>query len=360
MSYIICDLMIQNCKFGRYCSSITALINYWSVPFRKVYKYYCDISNIIDIILYLKGREILGLFTNDNRGFALSLDLLLAIIPLTIAMGFIAADMDNILYQTGDAVYRSSMDRAASDAVSTLMETSGTPSNWEVNGNPSVVGLAEFNTATNSPIEGTIDPVKLASLSNGEVQNLVGPNYNYYLNVSTINTTGIPITLKTLGNPSYGSATNLVRIQRDAMASEFDVISSLVGQVEYTGGSRSYTIPSFETNFNTVQSYDYWILIVNNHGFSSATVFVNGNAVNFNSSNITNASKISPGFLKDNSTTPSIYFNNTITLNATGTFPSSMDIYIIQAPQNITATNVNYNTVVPQSSELTFYLWSNS
>ncbi len=281
--------MIQNCIFGRYHSTIPPLINYWSVPFRKVYKYYCNISNNINIILYLKGREILGLFTNDNRGFALSLDLLLAIIPLTIAMGFIAADMDNILYQTSDAVYRSSMDRAASDAVSTLMETSGTPSNWEINGNPSVVGLAQFNTATNSPIEGTIDPIKLASLSTTEVQNLVGPNYSYYLNVSTINTS--PVTLKTLGNTNYGSSKDVVRIQRDAMASEFDVISSLVGQVEYTGGSRSYTLPSFQTSFNTVQSYDYWILIVNNTGYSSATVFVNNNAINFNSSNITTASK---------------------------------------------------------------------
>ena len=73
----------------------------------------------------------MGLLSLDSWGYALSLDLLLAIIPLTLVMGFVAADMDNILYQTGDAVFRSSMDRVASDTVSTLLETSGTQNNWE-------------------------------------------------------------------------------------------------------------------------------------------------------------------------------------------------------------------------------------
>ncbi|MFZ0441196.1 MAG: hypothetical protein WAL81_00995, partial [Methanobacterium sp.] len=65
------------------------------------------------------------LLSKDSRGFALSLDLLLALIPITLLLGFVAADMDNLLYQMEDTVFRSSMDRSAGDAVSTLLETSG-------------------------------------------------------------------------------------------------------------------------------------------------------------------------------------------------------------------------------------------
>ena len=78
----------------------------------------------------------LGVLSNDSRGFAISLDLLLALIPITLLLGFVAADMDNILFQIEDTVFRSSMDRTAGDAVSTLVATSGDPNNWENTGNP--------------------------------------------------------------------------------------------------------------------------------------------------------------------------------------------------------------------------------
>ena len=73
----------------------------------------------------------MGILSRDSRGFALSLDLLLAIIPITLLLGFVAADMDNLIYNMEDVVFRSSMDRTAGDAVNTLLETSGVPPNWE-------------------------------------------------------------------------------------------------------------------------------------------------------------------------------------------------------------------------------------
>ena len=100
-------------------------------------------------------------------------------------------------------------------------------------------------------------------------------------------------------------------------------------------------LPSFQTSFNSNQTYDYWILIANNVGFTNATVNVNNNPIIFNGTNITTATKINSNFLTMNSTNPSQYYNNTITLNATGGFPSSMDIYIVQAPKNSTSTSIN-------------------
>ncbi len=302
--------------------------------------------------------KILTLLSEDSRGFALSLDLLLALIPITLLLGFVAADMDNLLYQMEDTVFRSSMDRSAGDAVGTLLETSGSPTDWEINGNTNVVGLAQFDPSKNGPMEGTIDPLKLAAITAPQVQKLIGSNYDFYMNVSTINKTGSPVSLKTLGNSSFASATDVVRVERVAQASQFKVISSQVGQIRYLGGSRNFIIPSFQTSFNSNLTYDYWILIANNAGFTNATVFINNNAINFSTGNLTNAALINSNFLNINSTNPGTYYNNTVTLNATGAFPSSMDIYIIQTPKNIASSQINTNSVVPKSTDFVFYLWT--
>jgi hypothetical protein len=302
----------------------------------------------------------LPLLSKDSRGFALSLDLLLALIPITLLLGFVAADMDNLLYQMEDTVFRSSMDRSAGDAVSTLLETSGDPTDWEINGNSRIVGLAQYDTSKNGPMEGTIDPLKLAAVTTLQVQQLIGSNYDFYMNVSTINKTGSPVSLRTLGNSSFANAKDVVRVERVSQASKFKVISSVVGQIRYLGGIRSFNIPSFQTSFNSNQTYDYWILIANNVGFTNATVFINNNPINFTTANMTNAAMINSNFLNLNSSSPGTYYNNTVTLNATGAFPSSMDIYIIQTPKNTTSAQINTDTVVPKRTDFIFYLWLKS
>ena len=305
----------------------------------------------------LRGKKFLPLLSDDSRGFAISLDLLLALIPITLVIGFVASDMDNLLFQMEDTVFRSSMDRDAGDAMGTLLQTSGTPSNWEVNGNPQIVGLAQLDPYGNTTIQGTIDPVKLGALTTPEVQQLVGNQYGFYFNVSTINKTGTQVSIKTLGNSSFSSAKDIVRVQRVALASQFKVVSSLIKQIEYIGGTRSFNLPSFQTSYNSNQTFDYWILIVNNVGFTSASVNINNNAINFTSTNITQATMINSNFLVMNSSNPGQYYNNTVTLNATGTFPSSMDIYIVQAPKNVTSASITAASVVPQPSNCVLYLW---
>lgn len=306
------------------------------------------------------GREKLGLLSRDSRGFALSLDLLLAIIPLTLVLGFVAADMDNLIYQMEDTVFRGASDRAASDAVSALLTTSGDPVDWETTGNANIVGLAQYDTSKGAPIEGTIDPLKLAAITDTQVQGIIGPNYHFYMNVSTINKTGTSRNLKMLGNASFSSAKDVVKVERVTLASKFKVISSLVGQIRYTGGSRSYTIPSFQTSSTSTNLYDYWIFLANNKGFTSASVSINNNVFNFNStSSINIPQKINSTFLKTNSTNPNQYYNNTVSLNATGSFPSSIDVYIVQTPKNVDATEITTDSVVPKKSIFDFYLWLN-
>jgi len=302
---------------------------------------------------------MLDILSEDSKGFALSLDLLLAIIPLTLVLGFVAADMDNILYQMEDTVFRGATDRAASDAVTTLVTTSGDPVNWETTGTANVVGLAQYDTSKGAPVEGTVDPVKLAAITDAQVQSIIGPNYHYYLNVTTINKTGTKINLKTLGNASYPNANDVVKVERVALVSKFKVVSSLVGQIRYTGGSRSYTIPTFQTSYTSTTLYDYWILLANNQGFTAATVSVNNNMFNFTSANMGTPQKINSTFLNTNSTLPNQFYNNTVTFNATGSFPSSIDFYIVQTPKNTGASEITADSVKAKKSTFDFYLWLN-
>jgi len=299
----------------------------------------------------------LSLLSDDSRGFAISLDLLLALIPITLVIGFVASDMDNLIFQMEDTVFRSSMDRAAEDAMGALLETSGTPSNWEVNGNPQIAGLAQLDPSTNTPDQGTVDPIKLASLTTSQIQQLVGSQYGFYFNVSTVNNSGTPVSLKTLGNSNFSSGKDVVRVQRIAETSQFKVVSSLVGQVLYLGSPISFSLPSFPTSYTSSQSYDYWILISNNAGFTNATVNINNNPINFGSTNMTTAAMINSNFLAINSTNPGQYYNNTVTLNGTGSLTSSMDIRIIQAPKNTSPGAITASTVVPQPSNFVLYVW---
>ena len=141
------------------------------------------------------------------------------------------------------------------------------------------MGLAQYDTSKGAPDEGMIDHVKLGSVTEGQVQGLVGSNYNFYMNITTINKTGTRQVVKTLGNSSYGNAKDVVKVERIVQASKFKVVSSIIGQIRYTGGTRSFNIPSFPTSFSSNQTFDYWILIANNAGFTGATVSVNNFAI---------------------------------------------------------------------------------
>lgn len=302
---------------------------------------------------------MLDLLSEDSRGFALSMDLLLAIIPLTLVLGFVAADMDNILYQMEDTVFRGASDRAASDAVTALVTTSGDPVNWETTGTANVVGLAQYDTSRGAPIEGTIDPVKLAAISDTQIQSIIGPNYHYYLNLTTLNKTAPTVSIKQIGNSSYQSAKDVVKVERVVLSSKFKVVSSLIKQIWYTGGTRTYTSPPFQTSLTSTNMYDYWILLANNQGFTSATVGINNNQYNFTSTNMGTAQKINTNLLSTNSTLPNQYYNNTVTFNGVGGFPSSIDLYIVQTPKNTAAPEITADSVTLKSTTFDLYLWSN-
>lgn len=297
----------------------------------------------------------MGFLDDDSRGFVISLDLLIAIIPLTIMIGMVSADMGNIMFQIEDTVFRGSMDRVAADTMNTLLETSGTPPNWEKTGNLTLVGLAKYDQSKGKPIEGTISPTKLAFVEENpsSIQNIIGDEYGFYMTVNTLDTN---TSMGSIG--TYNASVNdIVRVDKVVLCSRLETVSSLMGEIRYTGQSRNYIAPEFQTSDRYNQTYNYWIIFLNNTGFTSATVTINGNVINLDSSNINKAYLINSTYLNMNNSDKTQFLNNTVTLNATGNFGSSMNFFIVQAPKSVTSDDINYDTVNPKECLFVLYIW---
>lgn len=300
----------------------------------------------------------MGFSDGDSRGFIVSMDLLIAIIPITIILGMVTADMGNIMYELEDTVFRGSIDRVAADTMNTLLETSGTPPDWEKTGNVSVIGLARYDSSKSKPMEGTISPTKLAfAVQNPSyIQNLTGDSYGFSITLTDLSTNSSMASIGTYNS----SASDVVRVNKVVLCSRLESVTSLVGEIRYTGQSRNYVVPTFQTSYRYNQSYDYYILFVNTGSASAnnATVNINGNTINLNSSNIYSGNLINNLYIKTNSSSPNQFLNNTVTVNVTSsTFGNSMDFYIVQVPKGTSSSYVNYDNVVPKNCLFVLYLW---
>jgi hypothetical protein len=300
----------------------------------------------------------LSIMDSDSLGFALSLDLLLALIPITLMLGMVAADMDNIMFQMQDTIFRGSSERVAADTANTLLTTSGQPVDWETTGNPIVPGLAQYDTNTGLPIEGLISSTKLAALNN--LSGMIGPGYGYNMTISYILANGQNgASIKSLGTTPTGQ--DIVRDERIARYARLNIVSEIEGQIRGSGASKIYTNPpnSFTTNYFYNQTYQYWI-VVNNTGYaaSNVTVSINTNTINF--TNLASPKQIDPTFLNFNQTIPNQLYNNTVKVTATGTPGSWMNLYIVQVPRNppVSQNDINLANTQPQPCRLELYLWT--
>lgn len=70
-------------------------------------------------------------FKTDKRGQVFSLDVLLALIIITVILGISADAMDMVSYKAQDYSSRISLERVTTDAADMLIKSSGSPDNWE-------------------------------------------------------------------------------------------------------------------------------------------------------------------------------------------------------------------------------------
>ena len=289
----------------------------------------------------------------DSLGYALSLDLLLALIPLTIMLSMVTADMDNMLYNVQDTIFGSSMDRVATDTLNTLLETSGDPTDWEQTGKVNVAGLATYDSIL-GPLEGTIDTNKLIALKASDVSNITGAQYGFLLNITSKNGTNI----KSLNNSDISTAKNVFKVERVALYSNLKIVSSAKNLMRFRGGeNRTYTNPPnpFQTDTNYL---DLYYVIVNNSGYDSATVSINNNQVI--TPNMINKkydiikNQINDTFLQNGTDLE----DNPVTVWVSSTPGSTMDVFVVQVPKGTPNDDVTLDNVNPQKCKVDLYLWT--
>jgi len=298
----------------------------------------------------MNGGEYLKII-KDKQGFVFSLDLLLALIPLTILFGTLVISMDNITYLSQSTIFQSSLERHASDVADALVETSGVPYNWEQTGNPSTIGLARYDLTKNLSEKNYLAPAKVAAMDADELGELIGPEYDFFLNITT--TDGLNI--KTLG--SYNeSAPNIARVERFVLTTKLERITSLEGLIRDAGQPRTYTT-IFPTNNAYLQIYDYWVIVIN-RGYDSAFVDVNGNRVippDEINQHITEIKKqINETYLYNDT----IFRDNILAVRTQSNPGASMDVYVIAAPKGTPPSQINLDNIKIRTAKLILYLWT--
>lgn len=174
-------------------------------------------------------------FLRNRKGQLLTLDLLLALVPLTIILGMSATAMGGVINQIQEYSFFYSTQRQAADAADVLVKTPGVPQDWNSTNPPSILGLAKYNNETNETLIHQLDYEKIAALQTSYLTQLF--NFTYY-NLTLENTAGFVSYYKSWSNGSRGDASNIVVVERSATFPVFYIDSSSTdsgdGPVNYT------------------------------------------------------------------------------------------------------------------------------
>ncbi|MBU2559367.1 hypothetical protein KKA03_00555 [archaeon] len=206
-----------------------------------------------------------------------TLDLLLALVPLTIAIGISASAMSGVAIQMSDYTSWYSNNRMINDAMDVLIKTPGDPPDWNSTNAPSILGLANYSTTAGvGPYQ--LDSRKVgalnASIAGGTIfsvgiKSLLGNETFSYMNLSFLgasaNTTNLSINFAT---GSRGSVLNIYASERLALLA----LSEISGMMEEVGhfatnataccsnaGTRVYNETFFVAAGETT-TYDFWLV----------------------------------------------------------------------------------------------------
>lgn len=153
----------------------------------------------------------------NNKAQLFTLDLLLALVPLTLVLGMSANAMGGVVTQIQEYAYFYSMQRQVSDAADVLIKTPGVPPNWNVTNPPTTIGLAKYNQSENRIYPHVLDSEKIGAVNSGSLQQLL-KGYRYFnLSIQSVNES--VAFSKVLSNGSKASVSNIVVIRRNAFFS---------------------------------------------------------------------------------------------------------------------------------------------
>lgn len=307
----------------------------------------------------------MALLDRDSRGYALSLDLLLALIPLTLVLGLVAADMDNLMYEMQDVIYRGSTERVAADTMNTLLTTPGDPNDWEKD--PStlkVAGLARYDNSSKQPRKYYLLPQKVVAITSPQIQDILGDEYGFSMNISSINS-GTNVLLRgSRGDASVDpAAKDVVRVERVVLYASYEIVSDAVN-IRGTGKPLTIEGNTFPTNIKYNEIYDYYVY-VNSTGVTPVTsAWVDINTVtvvkpdDFRSGTNPVIKLIDPAeYGADVLKNQTELLDNDVTIRLAGSPTDKMNVYIIQVPKGTPIGEISLTGANTQKYRATLYVW---
>ncbi|NYB52871.1 MAG: hypothetical protein HVN35_09985 [Methanobacteriaceae archaeon] len=307
----------------------------------------------------------MGLFNRDSGGYALSLDILLALIPLTLVLGMVAADMDNVMYQMQDVIYRGSTERVAADTMNTLLTTSGDPPYWETDvSSLKVPGLARYDNSSKTPRKYYLLPRKVSTITSAQIQNMLGDQYGYSLNISSISSGVNVLKRGTLNDSSVDpAAKDVVRVERIVLYASYEIVSEAVN-IRGTGKPLTIEGNTFQTNKQFNALFDYYVYVN-----STGTTPVTSAWVDINSVTVVKPNDFSGGTnpvvkLID----PAEYgsnvlknetqlLDNLVTIRLAGSPTDKMNVYILQVPKGTPPSEISLTGANTAKFRATLYVW---
>ncbi len=125
-------------------------------------------------------------FKKDNKAQIFSLDVLLALIIITVILGISADALDMVSYKSQDYSSRLSLERIAADTADTLIKSSGSPDKWEeykIKGD-TVPGLAKKESERTVP--NTLSFLKILKLKDNYAPLMYGGLLPYCVDSSMV------------------------------------------------------------------------------------------------------------------------------------------------------------------------------
>ncbi len=246
----------------------------------------------------------------DRKAQMFTLDLLLALVPLTLAMAMSANAISGLAFQIQDYAATYFFHRNAENSLDILVKTTGVPRDWEDSGNASIIGLAAWNSTYSKSVPNFIDMTKFYRTNNSLLKYLLGTNnFNLTLvlaNLSLINATVYSQLNLSIGYPVPANATEVVYVERLSISdSLLDIKSSsnyALG-INNTGGggggqSRMCTLSEFTLTSADIALNNYWIYLNYSTGGGTPPTF----GLSVNEDNVADGDcDSSPGRPRDNS-----------------------------------------------------------
>ncbi len=188
-------------------------------------------------------RSILNNLWCDSRGLLLSTDLMLSMVIMTITLGMTANAMDMATNPLQDYSSRSSMENSALEASDLLINTPGSPCNWEKYNNSFAVspGLAQINPSTGETMSHVISYAKLSVLNSSYEYLMEGKVFPEYLDSSItiypLNSNLKPITIhenfKAQESPEVVVVNRTIMLDYECLNCTLNISSDMISTGEH-------------------------------------------------------------------------------------------------------------------------------